>query len=52
VLFADDVSVLITVNNLSNLQIRSLSILTHMSKWFSVNGLSLSIDKTNVMKLV
>jgi hypothetical protein len=29
--FADDISVLITANNLSNLQMRSSSMLTHMS---------------------
>jgi hypothetical protein len=50
VLFADDISVLIIANNLSNLQMRSSSILTHMSKWFAANGLSLNIDKTNVIK--
>jgi hypothetical protein len=31
VLFADDISVLITANNLRNLQMRSSSMLTHMS---------------------
>jgi hypothetical protein len=50
VLFADDVSILITANNLSNLQTRSLSMLTRMSTWFAANGLSLNIDKTNVIK--
>jgi hypothetical protein len=49
-LFADDISILITANTLSNLQMRSLSILTHMSKWFAANGLSLNIDKTNAIK--
>jgi hypothetical protein len=50
VLFADDISVLITENNLYNLQTISSSILIHMSKCFAANGLSLNTDKTNVIK--
>jgi hypothetical protein len=50
VLFADDISILITANNLRNLQMRSLSVLTHTSKWFAANGLSLNINKTNIIK--
>lgn len=47
---ADEESVLITADTLNNLQIRSASVLNHMSKWFVVNGLSLNIDKTHVIK--
>jgi hypothetical protein len=50
VLNADDESVLITADTLNNLKIRSASVLNHMSKWFVVTGLSLNIDKTNVIK--
>jgi mannose/fructose/N-acetylgalactosamine-specific phosphotransferase system component IID len=50
VLFVDDVSVLITANNLKDLQMRSASILNYMSKWFAANGLSLNIDKINEIK--
>jgi hypothetical protein len=38
-LFADDTSVLITASNLNGFQIKSMSVLNHMSKWFAVNGL-------------
>ena len=50
VLNADDESVLITADTLNNLKIRSASVLNHMSKWFVVTGLSLNINKTNVIK--
>jgi hypothetical protein len=50
VLFPDDTSVLITANNLKDLQMRSSSILKYMSKWFAANGLSLNIDKKKAIK--
>jgi hypothetical protein len=49
-LFGDDTRVLITASNLNDLQIRSTSILNHKSKWFAMNGLSLNIYKTNVIR--
>jgi hypothetical protein len=49
-LFADDISVLITANNLKDLQMRFSSILNYMSKCFAANGWSLNIDKTDAIK--
>lgn len=46
VLFMDDTSVLITANNLRDLQRKSTSILNQINWWFIANGLSLSIEKT------
>jgi hypothetical protein len=46
----DDTSVLITANNLNDLQTKFNSTLNYMNEWFSVNGLSLHIDKTNIVK--
>ena len=37
---------------INDLKIRSASILSHISKWYAVNGLFLNIDKTNVIKLI
>jgi hypothetical protein len=51
VLFADDINVLITGNNVKDMQMRSSSILNYMSKQFAANGLSLNIDKTYAVKL-
>jgi hypothetical protein len=49
VLFADDTSVLITANDLNELQTKSTSKLNYMSKWFAVNALSWNIQKTNAL---
>jgi len=48
-LFADVTSVLIIANNLQDLQTNPTSILNQMNKWSVVNGLSLNIEKTNVI---
>jgi hypothetical protein len=50
VLSAYDISVLNTANNLHDLQIRSAPILNYISTWVAVNGLTLNIDKRNVIK--
>jgi len=42
----DDTSLLITANNLRDLQRKSTSILIQINKWFIANGLSLNIEKT------
>jgi hypothetical protein len=52
VLSADDISVVITANNLKDVQMRSSHILNYMSQWFPANGLSLNIDKTNAVKFI
>jgi hypothetical protein len=49
-LFADDTSVLTIANNLQDLQTNT-SILNQMNKWSIANGLSLNIDKTNVIHI-
>jgi hypothetical protein len=49
VLFADDASVIITSSNLSDLQTKAAHTLTHMNEWFAANGVTLNIDKTNVL---
>ena len=49
-LYADDTSVLITGNNFHDLQIKSVTVLNYMSKSFAVNGLSLNLDISKVLK--
>jgi hypothetical protein len=46
---ADDTSVLFTSNKLNDLQIKYVTLLNSMSKWFTVNGW-LNLDETKVMK--
>jgi hypothetical protein len=41
---------LITANNLNDLQTKFNSTLNYMNEWFSVTGLSLNIDETNTVK--
>lgn len=48
-LFADDTSVLLTSNNLADMQIVG-NCINSMNKWFTVNGLSLNVDKAKAMK--
>jgi len=48
VLFVNDTSSLITANNVKDLHTKSASTLIHMDEWFTVNVLSLNIDKTTV----
>ena len=48
-LFENDTSLLITAKNVNDLHTKSASALIHMDEWFTVNGLSLNIDKTIVI---
>jgi hypothetical protein len=48
VLFADDTSVMITANNTQDLQTKIVHTITEVKEWFTVNGLTLNVDKTNV----
>jgi hypothetical protein len=41
--------ILITVNNLNEFETKSTSILTFVSKWFAVNGLSQNSERTNAL---
>ena len=50
VLYADDMSVLVTAKNLEDLQIKIDHILHHITEWFSFNGLTLNMKKTNIIK--
>jgi hypothetical protein len=50
ILYADDTSGLISGNSLQNLQIKSVIVLNALSKWFTMNGLSLNLEKTKIMK--
>ena len=52
VINADDTSVssvLVTAENI-NVQIKSKTTLDCMSEWFLANGLTLNINKTNIVK--
>jgi hypothetical protein len=50
VIYADDVSVILTASNETELKTQFSQTLDYMIEWFSVNGLSLNMDKTNIMK--
>jgi len=50
VLYADDTSVLVTAKNLEDLHIKIDHILHHITEWFSFNGLTLNMKKTNIIK--
>jgi hypothetical protein len=50
VIYTDDMSVLITANNFNDLQTKVNFALNYMNEWFSVNGLSLNIDETKIVK--
>jgi hypothetical protein len=47
VLYADDTSVLVANDN-TELQLKLHSTLNNISNWFTINGLSLNIEKTNL----
>jgi hypothetical protein len=50
VIYADDVSVILTASNETELKTQISQTLDYMIEWFSVNGLSLNMDQTNIMK--
>jgi hypothetical protein len=50
ILYADDTSILITGKILHEVCNKSVTTLKYISKWFSVNGLSLNMDKTRKIK--
>jgi hypothetical protein len=49
-LYADDTSVLISGNNLHEIQAKSRIVLNTLNHWFTSNGLSLNLKKTKVLK--
>jgi len=50
VIYADNTNVLVSVNNLKDLQTKIDSTLHYISDWFSFNGLILNMEKTNMLK--
>lgn len=48
-LHADNTSVLLTDNGLHDLQIKLITVMYSMSKWFTVNKLLLNLDATKVI---
>ena len=50
VTYADDTSVLVFANNLKDLQTKIDSTLHYISDWFSFSGLTLNMEKTNMVK--
>ena len=49
IMYADDTSILLTARS-DELKIKINSALDNVIKWFSVNGLVLNIEKTNIVK--
>jgi hypothetical protein len=49
-IYADNTRVLITAKNINEVHIEAKITLDCMSKWFSVNALTLNIDKTNIVQ--
>ena len=50
VIYADDTSVLVSAKNLEDLKSKFDFTLHHISDWFPFNGLTLNMDKTNIIK--
>ena len=50
VIYADDMSVLVSAKNLEDLRSKFDFTLHHVSHWFSINVLTLNMDKTNIIK--
>ena len=51
VIYTDEVSVIVTASNEPELKTQ-ISQTNYMIEWFSVNGLNLNTDKTNIMKFL
>jgi hypothetical protein len=47
-LYADDTSVLVSGNNMHEIQAKSRMVLNTLNHWFTSNGLSLNLKKTSV----
>ena len=50
VTYADDTSILIQATNLMELHAKISDTIHHIKEWFLVNGLTLSLDKMNIIK--
>jgi hypothetical protein len=49
VLFLQDMSATVTANNLQDVHTKFVCTITQINEWFSANGLTLNVDKTNVI---
>jgi hypothetical protein len=50
VICADDTSVLVSAKDLEVLEVKGNITLNHITDWFSINGLTLNMEKTNFIK--
>jgi hypothetical protein len=50
ILYADDTSILITGKTLYAVHRKSVTTIKYITKWFSVNGLLLNMDKTKIIQ--
>jgi hypothetical protein len=50
VMYADDTSVLVAAEDLEELEGKMNATLKHITDWFSINGLTLNMEKTNFIK--
>jgi hypothetical protein len=50
VLYGDDTSEFAAANDNTELKLKLHSTLNNISNWFTINGLSLNIEKTNILK--
>jgi len=50
VIYADDTSILIQATNIMELQVKVSDTTHHIKEWFLVNGLTLNLDKTDIIK--
>jgi len=50
VIYADDTSLLIKATNAMELHDKVNNSIYHIKEWFAVNGLTLNLDKTNIIK--
>jgi hypothetical protein len=51
-IFADDTSVIISTRKFDDFRRLSNIVLTHKSKWFTANRLTLNLDRTNIIKFI
>jgi len=50
VIYADDTSILVHAANVMELQVKIYDSIYQINEWFLVNGLTLNLDKTNIIK--
>jgi len=50
VIYADDTSVLVSAKDLEELEVKVSTTLHHITDWFSINRLTLNMEKTNCIK--